>query len=271
MRCLLLSLPLCFLSAFDDAARPAPPAPPEPAAANDAPAPTDAAALERLVGTDPIAFMRGCIRRYDRDVKGYRCTFVKQERLGGKLQRSEVVDVSFRDYPFSVLFNWREGARLAAKVLYVKGQNDDQLVVKPAGWRGRLVSSVLREPEGAEAKESSRYPMTQFGIKKGMVRAAAAWGAAQKEGSLKYEHRGKRKIAEAGDRVCHILHRSAYRVPEEDGITEATLYYDAETWLQVGSTLKGAEGQLIGDYWFRDIVLNPNFAADTFTREGLAK
>jgi hypothetical protein len=271
MRLLLVSLPLCFLAAFDDAARPARAAPPEPAVADDGAALPDQATLERLVRTDPIAFMRACIRRYDRDVKGYRCTFVKQERIGGKLQRTEVIDVSFRENPFSVLFVWREGARLASKVLYVKGQYGDQLVVRPAGWRGRIVSTVLREPEGAEARESSRYPMTQFGLKEGMLRALAAWGAAQKEGSLKYEYRGKRKIAEAGDRECYILHRSGYRVPEEDGITEATLYYDVETWLQVGSTVKGAEGQLIGDYWFRDIVLNPTFPPDTFTREGLAK
>jgi hypothetical protein len=271
MRRLLLSLPLCFLPATDGALRSAPPSPPEPKAAGDnAPLP-DAAALERLARTDPIAFMRACLRRYDRDVKGYRCTFVKQERLGGKLQRSEVVDVSFREDPFSVLFDWREGARLASRVLYVKGQNNDQLLVKPAGWRGRLVSSVSRDPEGADAKESSRYPMTQFGLKKGLERALAAWGAAEKEGSLKYDYRGKRKVAELGDRVCFVLHRGGYRVPEEDGITEATLYFDAENWTQVGSTLKGAEGQLIGEYWFRDIRFNPDFSDDTFTAAGLKK
>jgi hypothetical protein len=266
MRCLLLSLPLCFLAATDGSPRPVPPVRPEPAADDDGSPLPDAAGFERLARTDPVAVMRASLRRYDRDVKGYRCTFVKQERLGGKLQRTEVVDVSFRENPFSVLFDWREGAQLAAKVLYVKGQNNDQLLVKPAGWRGRLVSVVAREPEGADAKESSRYPMTQFGIKKGTQRAAAAWGAAQKEGSLKYEYRGKRKIAEAGDRVCHVLHRFGYRQPEEDGITEATLYYDADTWLQIGSTLKGAQGQLIGDYW-----IDPEFATDAFTRAAIAK
>jgi hypothetical protein len=204
-------------------------------------------------------------------VKGYRCTFAKQERLNGKLQRTELIDVSFRENPFSVQFDWVEGARLASRVLYVKGQNNDQLLVKPAGWRGRLVSVVAREPEGADAKESSRYPMTQFGIKKGTQRAIAAWGAAQKDGSLKYEYRGKRKIAEAGDRECFILHRFDYRQPEEDGIADAVLYYDAETWLQIGSTLKGSEGQLIGDYWFRDIKLNPDFPPDQFSRAAVAK
>lgn len=271
MRRLLLSLPLCFLPGFDGALRSAPPSPPELKAADDkAPLP-DAAGLERLARTDPIAFMRVCLRRYDREVKGYRCTFVKQERLGGKLQRSEVIDVAFREDPFSVLFDWREGARLASRVLYVKGENKDQLLVKPAGWRGRLVSYVERDPEGADAKESSRYPITQFGLKKGMQRALAAWGAAQKEGSLKYDYRGKRKVPELGNRLCYVLHRGDYRVPEEDGITDAVLYYDVENWMQTGSTLKGAEGQLIGEYWFRDLRLNPDFPADTFTPAALKR
>jgi hypothetical protein len=264
-------MPLCLLLAFAGVSRSLPSAQAVSAAADGSAPLPDTEAVERLVKTDPVAFMRVCLQRYDRDVKGYRCTFVKQERLGGKLQRSEVIDICFREDPFSVLFDWKEGARLASKVLYVKGQNGDQMLVRPSGWRGALVSTVSRDPEGSDAKESSRYPITDFGMKKGMVRAIAAWGAAQKEGSLKYQYGGKRKIAEAGDRLCYVLHRLDYRQPEEDGITDAVMYYDVETWLQVGSTLKGAEGQLIGDYWFRDIKLNPDFPPDTFTRAGLTK
>jgi hypothetical protein len=271
MRFLLLSLPLCLLPAAEETPRSAPPAPPDTRSVDDGSALPDAAGMERLARTDPIAFMRACLRHYDREIKGYRCTFAKQERLEGKLQRTEIVDIGFRENPFSVLFNWREGARLAARVLYVQGENGDQLLVRPAGWRGRLVSVVSRDPEGSEAKESSRYPMTQFGIKKGLQRSINAWGAAQKEGSLKYECRGKRRVAEAGDRECLVLHRYGYRVPEEDGITDAALYYDTETWQQVGSTLKNAQGNLIGDYWFRDFQFNPDFPPDTFTRAGLTK
>ena len=152
MRYLLLSLPLCFLAVSDGAPRPVPSASSEPAAADDGSPVPDAAGFERLARTDPVSFMRASLRRYDRDVQGYRCTFVKQERLGGKLQRSEVIDVSCREKPFSVLFDWREGARLAAKVFYVKGENNDQLLVKPAGWRGRLVSAVARDASSLRGK-----------------------------------------------------------------------------------------------------------------------
>ncbi len=271
MRHLLLSLPLGLALACQAAPPAARPAPPEPAAEDAGGAAPDAATLERLARSDPIAFMRACLRRYDREVKGYRCILHKQERIDGKLHRPEETDDSFREKPFSVLMRWVEGAGQAAAVLYVEGAHDNQLLVHPAGWRGRLVSVVVRDPEGADARAESRFPITDFGMKKGLERAIETWGAAQKAGTLKVEYRGKQKVAEAGDRDCYVLHRYGYQHPEDGGVTDATLYFDAETLLMVGSILKGAENRLIGEYWFRDVQLNPDFPPDTFTRAGLTK
>ena len=85
------------------------------------------------------------------------------------------------------------------------------------------------------------------------------------------EFLGEVNVKEAGDRVCWKLHRTRYKAPEDGGVAESTFYYDKETWLQVGSTLKGADGQLIGEYFFNDVELNPDFKADTFTREAVQK
>ena len=62
-----------------------------------------------------------------------------------------------------------------------------------------------------------------------------------------------------------------YKAAEEDGIADSVFYFDKDTWLQVGSTLKNADGQLVGEYWFYDIQLNPDFKPDPFTRENLAR
>ena len=52
--------------------------------------------------------------------------------------------------------------------------------------------------------------------------------------------------------------------PEEQGLTSLTLYFDVENWLQTGSVLRRADGELIAYYWFRDVEVNPHFAADQF-------
>src|SRR5438309_545674 len=41
----------------------------------------DNATMERLIQEDPCAFLENCLRRYQRDVKGYTCTLQKQEFL----------------------------------------------------------------------------------------------------------------------------------------------------------------------------------------------
>jgi hypothetical protein len=240
------------------------------AVADDGDTLPDNARMEQLARTAPVEFLENCLRRYDREVKGYRCTLQKQERIKDRLQRTEVIDVAFREEPFSVFFQWREGARLAHRSLYVKGENKDMLLVRGAGVLA-FGGVIERAPDGEDARNSGRYPLTEFGMKIGTQRTLASWVEARKNDALHVEFLGERKVKEAGDRVCWVLKRTRYQRPEDGGVTELTIYVDKENWLQVGSLLKGAENQVIGEYFFRDIRLNPEFKPDTFTREAVAK
>jgi hypothetical protein len=275
MRRLLLCLPVCFIlvpegtprsDSFSSAAEPLPL---REVVDDGSPLPSPAA-LERLAQTDPVAFLATCIKRYDREVKAYHLTLQKQERIAGKLQRTEVTEVAFREKPFSVLMSWKEGARLAQRVLYIKGENNDKLLVKPAGLAS-LIGVVERDVDGADAKQSGRYPMTEFGIKVGMQRTLAAWEDARQQNALHIDYLGIKAIKELEDHPCYVFRRTRYKKPEDDGITDLTVYFDQENWLQTGSVLKGAERQLIGEYFFRTIQLNPEFKPDPFTREALRR
>ncbi|MFO0927156.1 MAG: DUF1571 domain-containing protein [Gemmataceae bacterium] len=276
MHRILLLLPVCALLGCGDD-RPSRLAAEEPAVVVDAPAlpidPTrgprlDASAMEQLARTDPIAFLERALERYDHEVAGYRAVLVKQERIAGRLGLVEHVAVCFRERPFSVRMEWKKGTGLAARLAFVRGENDDQLLVKPAGWRG-LVGVVARDPHGDEAKLSSRYPITEFGIRAGSVNTLAAWKAARARGRFEYVFGGPNPVAELGGRRCWEIRRINYERPEVDGITEATLLFDTETWLQTGSVLTGAKGERIATYHFRDLEVNPAFAPETFTRAGL--
>lgn len=270
MRRAILCLPLCFLCISDSSSTEPPPAATFREVADSGnPLPTEAD-MENLAKTDPIAFFEKCIQRYDREVEGYTSTLLKQERIDGRLERSEIIDVWFQEKPFSVLMKWKEGARKAAAVLYVKGENRDQLLVKPAGIFS-VAGIVTRDPNGSDAKKSGRYSLTEFGIKIAMQRTLASWKRADKAGTLKMEYLGVKRIKEAGNRPCWILKRPEYAKPEEDGITQLITYIDKENWLQVGSILKDEDGKLIGEYFFRDIKLNPDFPPATFTRDALKR
>jgi hypothetical protein len=273
MQRLLICVPLCLLLAHSlpettPSADQVPPA--RQTEKDDAPLPT-AAEMEKLAGNDPVAFLKACIRYYDRKVEGYTAVMQKRERIDGKLEPQEVLNVAVKDKPFSVYLEWTKGARLAERSLYVEGENRGKMLARPRGFLARQVVGdvVKRDPEGSDAKKSGRYPMTQFGIRKGMERTLASWEAAQKKEALHIESLGEVKVAEAGDRACLGLKRVKYARAENDGVMGLTLYIDKETWLLVGTVLVDGDGDLIGAYYFRDLKLNPKFKDDQFTVEAL--
>ncbi len=80
---------------------------------------------EEMAQKKPIEFLDFCLGEYDRKVTiGYRCHFVKQERVKGKLRDPEKLRATFRAKPFSVHMFWLEGAEYAESSLYVEGEND---------------------------------------------------------------------------------------------------------------------------------------------------
>jgi hypothetical protein len=228
----------------------------------------DNAGMEKLAKDDPVAFLENSLSRYNREVKGYSLTMQKQERIGDKLEKKEVVDVKVKDIDdkISVFMRWVSGMRLAARVLYVEGENNDKMLVKPAGLGGFLI--VTRDPEGADARKSGRYTLKQFGLKRGLQRTWNGFLEARKDGTLKVKYLGKQKVKEAGDRTCWVLERT-YAKPDEDGVAYQKLFIDTDNWLLVGTILKGEKGELLAEYFFRDIRLNPEFDRDQFTRKAL--
>ncbi len=252
--------------------RPASAAPVAAPVVKDAGAPLpDDAQMEALADSDPVAFLENCLRRYRREVHGYRAIMQKTERINGTLQPPEVIDVYFREKPHSVLLRWKRGARKAEAALYVEGANNGKMLARPNGLIARKLAGdvVTRDVAGSDARQSGRYPLDQFGIKKGTERTLAAWEAARAQGKLSVKHLPDQTLAQAGGRPCFVLRRT-YAAPENDGVTELTIYIDKQNWLQVGSILKGGEGQLIGEYYFQILELNPTFPPGQFESGALS-
>jgi len=223
--------------------------------------------MEKLAKDAPVAFMEACVARYDREVTSYTVLLVKQERIGDTLNAEEHMKAWFSEKPtFRVLMEWTKGQRLAHRTLYVEGENDGQLLAKPTGLLG-LGGTARRAPDAPEAKSSARYGASQFGIQAGTRRTLDGWRKAKARGELRVEFNGLKTAPELGY-PCWQLVRTSDK-PEADGITQSTYYFDPETWLQVGSVLRDADGKLVGRYFFTDLKLNVKIPDDTFTEKGL--
>ena len=152
--------------------------------------------------------------------------------------------------------------------MYVEGENEGKLVARSMlfGIRGPVVARPVNAPD---CKSTSRFPITEFGIRAGAVSTINAMKAAQKKGTLHVEYKGIEPVEKLGDRTCYKLVRTPYDPPEEDNIMKLTIWVDCDTLMHVGSELIDADGNLIAEYYFRDIELNPTFDEKQFTRGAL--
>jgi hypothetical protein len=149
----------------------------------------------------------------------------------------------------------------------VKGENNGEMVARLRGLLSPLL--VTRDIHGADAKASGRFTIDQFGFFLSTERTLASMYRAQARGALHLRYDGIYKVPELGDRPCYKLVRSPYQPLEEDELNELTLYFDTQTWLQVGSILKNGRGELIAEYYFSNVRLNPEFKKDQFMRGAL--
>jgi hypothetical protein len=218
---------------------------------------------------DPVGFLEDCLQHYEEHVQGYRLIFVKHEKVAGKMRNHEKIRVHFREQPFSVHMHWLKGQSECIRSMYVDGENDGKLVARGVKFGFEVPFLVTRALDAPDVKTSSRFPITEFGIYKGAKSTIDAMRAAEKREKLFVTYHGVECVKELGDRHCYKLVRGPYDPPEVDGINELTVYIDAQTLMQTGSILKDAKGDLIAEYFFRDIELNPTFDPKQFTEKGL--
>jgi hypothetical protein len=226
-----------------------------------------------LAKTDPVAALKAGVARYRREVTGFHATLVKQERIKGKLNPLETIDIWYRDDPHSVYMEWKgESVGQADRVLYIDGANDNQLLARPKSALARkIVGSVIaRDPEGSEARATSRVSVRDSGLCKAAEKVVVAWEKAKIEGTLHVEYQGIQVIPEAGDRQCYVFKRTMDQ-PDEEGLKYVVIGIDVETWRQVANILTDSEGNRIAAYWFKDVELNPAIPEGTFEKSALTK
>lgn len=257
----------------------------------------------QLAKSDPVAMLEKCLLRYQREVTGgVRCTLDKEERVADALLPREIISLCVRgDVPdtatnkthIEVLMKWQSGFHKVLEselkaTLYVEklGGSKDPIIT----WRPK--APFFKEKEIGvnqdSAKNASRYCIRDAGPYRGMLRTYEVWKQRKAEGTFAAEYLGRKPIERAGGVECHIVKRIC-TYPEVDafelggtpelspkkiaqvGFTELTIMIDPNNWIQVGTELRKANGELVAAYYFRDIDLKPTFPEETFQKDGLLK
>lgn len=226
--------------------------------------------LESVAQRDPLGFLKFCLRSVERDVRDYRCTFMKKERLPTGMTEEQKIAVRYREDPFSVRMEWLEHAGRASVVTFVKGRwgsGGEQLAnVIPSGIFGLLApGGVKRDIHGKDMRKSSRRTIDQFGFRSSLelIIKYCELAADDPYYSLEYQGRAFR----TGRECFRFERRLPYR--EAGGAWPDHLlrfYIDVE-WLvpvAVFAYSDAAGERLLGSYISKDVELNVGLGDSDF-------
>lgn len=224
-----------------------------------------AATLEELARTDHIALLEMCLENA-RQYNDYTLTFIKQERIKGKLRDQQTVEAAFRRQPFSVAMRWTENAPKGDRVLYVEGMWNGKMLVRPTSGflRGLVGGQVLRDPTGKEVMESTLRPVTMFGFENSLKGLLEVYRTAKRRGDLVEEFGGFAKI---DDRPVLVLVRrlpAAANYPSAKTVTYIDMEYLVPVMVE-GYDWTTPQPEFMCRYIFKDIRFNVGLPDDRFT------
>jgi len=232
--------------------------------------------FEAKLRTAPVEFLRELLERYESTVRDYSCTFIKKERVNGRLRAEQEMACLFKEDPFSVHMNWvRPGDSLAKQAVYVHGklkdaEGDELAYVRPVPPLDILAKRVTQEIHGKSAETASRRFIDQFGFANTLRMILKHCDLAARRGELDIRYVGEGQI---DGRPTYEIHRRLPYTGEDGPYPERLLivHIDKELLLPTGCFVYRDESRsdeaLLGSYLWTNIKLNIQLSDADFTPE----
>lgn len=205
-------------------------------------------------------------------IPDYTATFFKRELVNGAMSDGQVVHLKLRHEPFSVYMKWIVGDK-GRELLYVDGENDNHMLVKVGGMKGRLLPCVKLDPAGSMAMNEARHPVTQVGLlnmcKRMLKHRREELGAAKLQVKCKFVPNQQVDGVSCDcyvfdfdtPEVCSPYRRSVQYVEKQHSIPVCIMNY---AWNDGAAEVD--ESALIEHYSYSDLKLNQRLADVEFDR-----
>jgi hypothetical protein len=193
-------------------------------------------------------------------IADYTATFVKQERVGGRLLEQETAVLKVRQEPFSVyLRHTAPAAREGQEALYIAGRNGGKLLAHGVGIE-KLLGTLRLDPQGFLAMRDNRHPITQIGMKN-LLHELLKLSETQRDNILQCDIRIHEDVS-VDQRPCRCLELRSPRPLPGFPLAIARIYLDRQWNIPVRYEAyewkddSGREYHLVEFYEYRDIRLN---------------
>ncbi|HEY5311790.1 MAG TPA: DUF1571 domain-containing protein [Pirellulales bacterium] len=191
----------------------------------------------------------------------------KRERVRGRLEPLQQIEIKVRRAPRGVYMRWRAPDE-GQEVIWRENANGNQILVHPGGWRGRLLPMVRIDPNSPRVLEQSRRPIESAGLWAMTRQLGELVAQAQKSAAaLRVDVTQDQQFA---GRKCtaYRLVRAAYTSASD--FQSLVIYIDAAAKVPVGIeryiwTVGGRGAPVLDEYYaYRDLRLNAPLSGRDF-------
>jgi len=221
-----------------------------------------------------LDYARSLLTRLDKTITGYTCMLVRRERIDGELSEYEYIRAKISPEkpgePLRVYLNFQAPAKyLGREILYVANERDGQMLVRRGGARFAYITANI-PPTSDAAMRSSRYPLTDIGVRK-LASRLLEQGTRElhyEECTVEYYDNAKVNGRDCLHiRVVHPLERPHFTFHQADIYIDRKLKvpvrYTAYGWPEKA----GGEPQLLEEYNYLNIRMNAKFTAADFSED----
>lgn len=193
-------------------------------------------------------------------VADYTARFTRQERVAGTLREREEALLKFQR-PGRIYLRWLTGRSKEREILFVKGRDENKVLVHQPGALSRFFTLVLA-PDSPRVLRESRHPVTDVGLGRLVELLVENAGRALRQGELTLLDRG---VTEEFGRRQRRIEAVLPREPAKGYYCYRVLVsVDLEWGLPVAATIFGWDDRIVADYLYRDLRLNPGLHAIDF-------
>ncbi|HRZ86267.1 MAG TPA: DUF1571 domain-containing protein [bacterium] len=199
------------------------------------------------------------MRESYKDIDGYTAVMVKGEPQAGKSNASQKIFVKFKK-PFKVYMKWIGDKHAGREVLYVQGENNDNLFAKPDGFLGNILRMV--KLPSTHRSDGSRHTVKDVGIGKLVESILDITLQAKRKNDLNLVCNG---VVVRNGRKAYEIERF---LPQDKDCYEykrVVMYVDTATKLPLEVYAYGKDGKLKEFCVYQDITLNPSLKDTEFT------
>ena len=207
------------------------------------------------------------------EIKDYTAIMTKQENINGELQEAQVMELKFRQEPFSVYLKFRYPRKInGQQAIFVRGKNDDKVMGHGVGVQ-RAFGTHKLDPEGFIAMQGNKYPITDMGVLNLVDKLLEVGRRDAKFGECEV---GYYEDVKVGDRNCTLI-EVMHPVPRKSfQFHIARIYVDKELNLPIRyesydwPKKEGEEPMLIEAYTYQNLRINVGLTDKDFDHKNPA-